>query len=432
MRTFASLLAFPVAVAAWAPSARAQVNDAQRAAARDLFRQGDELQRASRFAEALDKFERAQQVFGAPTNQLRIAECQAALGRLVESTETFRSVMRTPLPGGSPQAFQAAIDQAKVELAQVEPRVPRLVVQVQPANPPSIHLQLDGQDVSSALIGESIPLDPGPHRVAAVAAGYESADQSVVLRERETRSLLFSLRRTADSVAPPPAASALSNVPPQATTTQAAGGTPPPPPPIEEADKAAATSRPSRSGLLIGGHLGVEGVVGVLPIGSGESLATSRLAGTGLAIAFDGAYRFARHWSVGLTIEHASFGAGTQSGSSANATLVEATLGIVGNPDKTSFYAQIGLGSRWLSYSGYVDPSLLTNPTMTASSGDYSSADFSLGAGLWLPVGQALRLLPKVTLGLGNFDQPGGQQTGVTYGHSFFMLGLAAFYNLDF
>jgi hypothetical protein len=156
------------------------------------------------------------------------------------------------------------------------------------------------------------------------------------------------------------------------------------------------------------------------------------VAGSGVAIAFDGAYRFARHWCVGLTIEHAGFGAGTQSGSSTNSTLVEVTLAIVANPDKTSFYGQVGVGSRWLGYSGYVDPNFVTNPTMKTSSGDYNSADFSLGAGLWLPVGRALRLLPKVTFGIGNFDQPAGQQTGVTYGHSFFMLGIAGFYNLDF
>src|SRR5260370_13756605 len=197
MRTFAAFVAFQVAAAAWVSSAEAEVNDAQRAAARDLFKQGDELQRARRVAEAIDKCQRAQQVFSAPTNQLRIAACEAALGRLVESTEAFRSVMRTSLAPGSPQAFQAAIDQAKVELEQVEPRMPRLVVQVQPSNAPSMQLQLDGQSVSSALVGEPIPLDPGSHRVSIVAVGYATAEQSVVLKERETRSVLLSLKPAA-------------------------------------------------------------------------------------------------------------------------------------------------------------------------------------------------------------------------------------------
>ena len=99
------------------PSAHAQMSDAERAAARDLFKQGDELQRAGKYADALDKFQRAQQVFQAPTNVLRIAECQTQLGKLVEATEAYRSVIRWPLAPGAPPAFQSAIDQAKVESA---------------------------------------------------------------------------------------------------------------------------------------------------------------------------------------------------------------------------------------------------------------------------------------------------------------------------
>jgi tetratricopeptide (TPR) repeat protein len=134
MRTIFFLAAILVAALAWPSPARAQVTDSERAAARELFKEGDELQRTGKFTEALDKFQRAQKVYSAPTNELRIAECQAALGQLVEATESYRTALRMPLPPGSPPAFQAAVDQAKTELAQVEPRVPKLVVHVAPAN----------------------------------------------------------------------------------------------------------------------------------------------------------------------------------------------------------------------------------------------------------------------------------------------------------
>ena len=88
MRTIPFVLAFASLTSSalsGAPLALAQVSDAERAGARELFKEGDDLQRAGHFAEALDKFQRAQQVFAAPTNLLRMAECDAALGRLVES-----------------------------------------------------------------------------------------------------------------------------------------------------------------------------------------------------------------------------------------------------------------------------------------------------------------------------------------------------------
>src|SRR5262249_14300972 len=122
------------------------------------------------------------------------AECNAALGRLVESAEAYRAVVRTPLPPNSPPAFQAAVDQAKGELAQVEPRVPRVVVQVEPANPPGEQLQIDGQIVPTALLGEPFPLDPGPHKIIVYASGFVSTEQSVLLKERETKSLTLTLK----------------------------------------------------------------------------------------------------------------------------------------------------------------------------------------------------------------------------------------------
>src|SRR5580658_6077538 len=127
-----SLLAVPCVAGAlsWSAPARAQVTEAERAAARQLFKEGDELQRAGKLAEALDKFQRAQQVFSAPTNMLRIAECDAGLGRLVEAAEAYRALVRTPLPAGSPPAFQAAVDQAQGELAQIEPRIPKVLIKV--------------------------------------------------------------------------------------------------------------------------------------------------------------------------------------------------------------------------------------------------------------------------------------------------------------
>ena len=77
MRSLGNLVPIRISIVlaamALAAGAGAQVSDGQRAAARDLFRQGDELQRAGHFAEALDKFQRAEQVFAAPTNELRIA-----------------------------------------------------------------------------------------------------------------------------------------------------------------------------------------------------------------------------------------------------------------------------------------------------------------------------------------------------------------------
>src|SRR5665213_3990940 len=84
------------------PRASAQASDADRAAARELFNKGVELQNQQKFADALDHFERSQKVVNAPTILLHVGQCQAALGRLVEATEAFRSAVNFQLPANPP------------------------------------------------------------------------------------------------------------------------------------------------------------------------------------------------------------------------------------------------------------------------------------------------------------------------------------------
>jgi hypothetical protein len=415
MRHLALLIAVGFVQLTWVGVASAQVSDSQRAAARDLFKQGNQLQRARHFAEALDKFQRAEQVFAAPTNELRIAECEAALGQLVESGEAYRSVTRTPIGPASPPAFQAAVDQAKAEFDQVEPRIPKLVVQVQPLGS-NVLLQIDGQNVSAALIGQPLPLDPGPHKASVSAPGFATAEQSVSLKERETVVVQLLLKRGA-SPGPGP------NVTEPSAGQIATPGASPPPQSSEA--PAPETRRESRIGVIAGGHLGLELAGGSLPPDSNTatSLGLGSVAGAGIAFGLDGGLRFARRWYVGASLEHAAFASTrTSTGqSTADTTLASLVLGLIVNPDHVSFYAEAAAGARWFHYAVKGGVGTLRQ-----------AGELSLGGGVWIPIGRGFRLLPKATLGLGGFDGLDREGTSTTYAHVFFMLGTAGFYNADF
>jgi hypothetical protein len=438
MRKAHLLLVTALAGPAWTTSALAQVSEAERAAARELFRQGDELQRASKFVDALDRFQRAQQVFSAPTNLLRIAECDAALGRLVESAEAYRAVLRTPLAGGTTPAFQAAVDQARAELEQVAPRVPRLVVEVQaPTGATNLQLEIDGQSVPAALIGEPIPLDPGPHKVLAFAPGFSSSEQQVELKEQEKKTVSFAL--TAIPGATPAPGAGVAAV---ASATTATGVASPPAGQASSTGTGGGVEAPKRSprSLLLGAHLGFEVPSGQVPSGGVPTGGTgspqkpadaSSFGGGGLAYAFDGGIRFAGQWYLGVTLEHAQLGGGNLSGlppgdthASSNTTLLALVLGLVINPDRPSLYAEIGLGNRWFSYKEGSTAAGFT-------SASYTSGEFTLGAGVWIPVARAWRLIPKATLSLGSFGPPADDKSAANLSHGFFMLGLSGDYNAD-
>jgi len=101
-------------------------------------------------------------------------------------------------------------------------------------------------------------------------------------------------------------------------------------------------------------------------------------------------------------------------------------LALITSPDKTSFYGEIGLGSRWydVAVSGQSVPT-------------YAAGEFALGAGLWIPVGRSVRILPKATIGFGTFGPPGSSVSSASSGsgsneaHEFVMLGAAGYYSID-
>lgn len=415
--------------------ASAQVTDSQRAAARDLFKEGDALQRAGKLAEALDKFQRAQAVFDAPTNLLRIAECEAALGRLVESAEAFRAVLRAQLQAGSPPAFQAAVDQARAELAQVEPRVPKVEVDVQPAKVANLQLQIDGQNVSAALVGEVMPLDPGTHKVVVSAPGYAPAEQQVALKESESKTVAIALK-AAPASAPAVGAGGVAEAS-AGTASGASDGAMPPPPPVVEAPPGP-PPKSNRPALLLGAHLGWDFPSGQVPI-DGTNVSTKDLGGSGPAIGLDGGIRFAHQWYAGLTLEHAEFGSANVNGgdippalgvtkASSNTTVVGAVLGLIVNPARPSFYGNVGLAGRWytVTFDGADSPP------------PYFSGEVNLTAGVWIPSGKHFVVVPEASVNVGAFSsQSTGAVTGTatdsssTPGHVFVLLGVAGFYSAD-
>jgi hypothetical protein len=429
------LVAF--AVTSWPSPVRAQVGDAERAAARDLFKQGDQLQRAGNFTDALDRFQRAQQVIQAPTNVLRIAECQAALGKLVESAESYRSVVRWPLAPGAPAAFQSAIDQAKGELAQIEPRVPKMLVQVTPSGVANESLVIDGTAVPGALVGEPIPLDPGEHKVLVTAPGYSSPEQSVALRERETKTLGVELHAAAGALPPPPPVTSGTAPPPPPPAYGSSSPEPGPPPPFEPQGRLA-DRRDARGSILLGVHLGLEIPTGTIPLNQNSTqlnppastAGASDISGPGLAYALDGGIRFLHHWYLGLTLEHASLASGKNAGAvttNANPGSLSSdttALGLVGAfiaiPDRPSFYGEIGLQSRWYNFA-----------VGNSGTQSYASGELMIGVGIWLPLGRYFRLIPIGTAGIGTFDTPGAQTSSGGPGHAFVMLGLEGLYNIE-
>lgn len=192
MRT-TELRACTLVAALLAPFTAHAQSDPERAVARDLFREGDALQRSGYAADALEHFKRAQALVAAPTNLVRIAECEAAIGHLVRAAEIYREAIRFVLPPKPPAAFSIAQDQAKVEIADVEARTPRLTLAVGPADAPNLAIAIDDRSINVATLGEPTPIDPGRHKIVVSATGYATARRTITLAERDTKKFSIAL-----------------------------------------------------------------------------------------------------------------------------------------------------------------------------------------------------------------------------------------------
>jgi tetratricopeptide (TPR) repeat protein len=122
---------------------------ADKATARQLATQGIQSYQQGKNAEALELLQKAEQLYDAPIHLVYIARAQAALGKLVEASETYRRLVRIDLPAGAPQAFKDAISDAHKELPQLEPRIPSLRIDVNPSEAEGLKLKIDGEQLSN-------------------------------------------------------------------------------------------------------------------------------------------------------------------------------------------------------------------------------------------------------------------------------------------
>jgi hypothetical protein len=162
-------------------------------AARELAVSGAEAFDKQDYPAALDRFQRAEQLYKAPSISVMVARCLSRVGKLVEAVDKYEETMRTPLDATAPEAFQRAVADASAEVEAARARVARLELRL-PADPPSgLEVTFDYKPVPPALLGVPRPVNPGPHRIAARAPGREPYSYDVILAEGAVQAIEITL-----------------------------------------------------------------------------------------------------------------------------------------------------------------------------------------------------------------------------------------------
>lgn len=202
MRKSRYLLLLALLGATLHPSAGLAQTDAERSAARAAAEQGSEAFDNHDWARAVEYFQKAQALVGAPTHLLFIARAEEKQGHLVEAREAYIKIERFELGDRPPPAFVTAKREAEAERPGVEARLPYVTVNVSGGAPTK--LTIDGKELPGNLAGVSAPINPGEHTFQAFGDGLESLTVTQAIAEGERKTVQLELVPSATPAEPPP------------------------------------------------------------------------------------------------------------------------------------------------------------------------------------------------------------------------------------
>ena len=156
------LVAFAVLAAATTAHAQQTPNQA---AADEAFKQGNELFKANKFAEACEQFEKSQRLDPGYGTLFNLAQCSEKVGKLATAANALREVVTKDT---NDKRKASAADRLK----EITPRIPRLFVKVQKA-PIGLVIEIDSKNGPRTIAPNTpVEVDFGDYTVLARARGY--------------------------------------------------------------------------------------------------------------------------------------------------------------------------------------------------------------------------------------------------------------------
>ena len=196
-----------IALGVLAGAGRASAQSTDRALAEELFRQGQALVEAKRYADACPKFAESQRLDPGTGTLLNLAACHQSEGKLASAWTEYSTVVTLAQRDNRPDR----VAYAEERLKEIEPKLSRLTLELSPAaDTPGLVIKLDGAVVGRPALGVAVPVDPGTHNVEATATGKKLWQTTVDIPDGpSTKSVVIpALVDAPEASAPGPAAAA--------------------------------------------------------------------------------------------------------------------------------------------------------------------------------------------------------------------------------
>lgn len=168
------------------------------------YRDGKAAAEAGRNSEALALLQQSLDVIPSPNTRNLIA---TVLGKMERYASAYRQFLQASSEAqqrvrAGQKKFQSAQDLAEQGIAQLEPFVAKIRLQVPADIPPDFYITIDEEKVPSGLWLQPIPLDPGKHTVTGGTQQGRCFQMSVTLAVQERQELRLTCRGLASSGPP--------------------------------------------------------------------------------------------------------------------------------------------------------------------------------------------------------------------------------------
>jgi hypothetical protein len=170
------------------------------AAAQALFYEARALMKDGKFPAACAKLEESLRLDYGIGTEFNLADCNEKQGKLATAWSSFISVASAAKAQNQPQREKVARDRAKA----IEPRLPKLTIDVPTGAPAGLEVKRDGVVIGSASWGTAVPVDPGSHRITATAPGKQPWEGAVSASEGKVARISIPRELPSASVAAAP------------------------------------------------------------------------------------------------------------------------------------------------------------------------------------------------------------------------------------
>jgi hypothetical protein len=186
---FALVLALVPVLEAPGVEAASEPTPSELSVARRLFDEGRVAEDAGRWREAADKFRRATAIKDTPGMRFHLARCQEEQGAFVEALVEFDRARELIDSGVRAPDVEKLLADAR---ERVRAKVALLTLRL-PGTVQNVSVELDGKALSGSVLGVPMPINPGKHRLNAVAVGRTPFTTELELGTGEVRQLPIDL-----------------------------------------------------------------------------------------------------------------------------------------------------------------------------------------------------------------------------------------------